>query len=242
MERKNYDAFQRIAEHFAVTPYDNGDDDLSIQVRCPCHDDQTPSLSISLKTGKLLVNCFGPCDNKDVIMYLKKHNLWPTEPKLPAFQQIYKEVLDHDESTFIIDSYLETRGLPTPESIPAIMRVRRSFSVENQAFQAILVKIQAIDGSWQGTHAILLDDDFKKASIDSPKRTYGALKGGYVRLREDQNSSILFVCEGIETGFGIMDSQSNGSIYCALSCTNLAKAYIPEQFQTIYICADNDEK
>jgi DNA primase len=35
--------------------------------RCPAHDDNNPSLSISERSGKILVHCFAGCDQEDVI-------------------------------------------------------------------------------------------------------------------------------------------------------------------------------
>jgi len=65
MNENSYSLFQLIAEHFDANPHENGEGHLTMQVKCPCHDDRTPSLSITLKDEKLLINCFGSCDNKE---------------------------------------------------------------------------------------------------------------------------------------------------------------------------------
>jgi putative DNA primase/helicase len=45
--------------------------------KCPAHDDQNPSLSITIgRTGTVLVHCFAGCDQQNVISELKKRNLW----------------------------------------------------------------------------------------------------------------------------------------------------------------------
>ncbi len=45
-------------------------------VRCPCHEDRTPSLSISDgQDGKLLVHCFAGCDGADVLAALRVRGL-----------------------------------------------------------------------------------------------------------------------------------------------------------------------
>ena len=45
--------------------------------RCPAHDDQTPSLSISdAEGGMVLVRCHAGCDQGRVIAALRARNLW----------------------------------------------------------------------------------------------------------------------------------------------------------------------
>lgn len=39
----------------------------SYMVKCPCHQDAKPSLGISEKDGKLLLNCFAGCDTRDIL-------------------------------------------------------------------------------------------------------------------------------------------------------------------------------
>jgi 5S rRNA maturation endonuclease (ribonuclease M5) len=50
-------------------------------VRCPGHDDRTPSLSITERDGKLLVKCFAGCDQTAVVQALKDLGVWPTSER-----------------------------------------------------------------------------------------------------------------------------------------------------------------
>ena len=44
--------------------------------RCPCHEDRTPSLSISDgEDGRLLVNCFAGCDPVEILRALNGQGL-----------------------------------------------------------------------------------------------------------------------------------------------------------------------
>lgn len=45
--------------------------------RCPAHDDNTPSLSLRVANGKLLVHCHAGCDQRTVIRTLEARGLWP---------------------------------------------------------------------------------------------------------------------------------------------------------------------
>ena len=47
-------------------------------VHCPGHEDKTPSLSVTNGGGKILVKCFGDCEQNRVIDTLKARNLWPS--------------------------------------------------------------------------------------------------------------------------------------------------------------------
>lgn len=47
-------------------------------VKCPCHADKNPSLSVDISNGKLLVKCFAGCSQKAVVDALKSRGLWPS--------------------------------------------------------------------------------------------------------------------------------------------------------------------
>ncbi len=47
------------------------------QAHCPCHDDKTPSLSISEKDGKVLVRCHAGCSQKTLVQHFKDAGVWP---------------------------------------------------------------------------------------------------------------------------------------------------------------------
>ena len=54
-------------------------------VRCPCHEDRTPSLSISDgRDGKILVNCFSGCDPVDILRALNGQGLSEPSGDSPA--------------------------------------------------------------------------------------------------------------------------------------------------------------
>jgi len=47
---------------------------------CPAHDDNTPSLSLKVQNGKLLVRCHAGCTQDSVVNELQKRGLWPSPP------------------------------------------------------------------------------------------------------------------------------------------------------------------
>ena len=50
------------------------------QCRCPAHDDQNPSLSITLKGGKVLFKCHAGCSQEAVLAALAERDLWHSKP------------------------------------------------------------------------------------------------------------------------------------------------------------------
>ena len=70
--------------------------------RCPAHDDQRASLSISKPNGKILLHCHAGCDQAEVIAALQARGLWPeSKPKQKA-QAVteYDYVDEHGELVF----------------------------------------------------------------------------------------------------------------------------------------------
>ena len=51
------------------------------QAHCPCHDDETPSLSISEIDGKVLVRCHAGCSQEALVQHFKDAGVWPGAQK-----------------------------------------------------------------------------------------------------------------------------------------------------------------
>ena len=46
--------------------------------KCPAHDDEKPSLSISVKSdGSPLLHCFAGCEFRNIVVALRDRGLWP---------------------------------------------------------------------------------------------------------------------------------------------------------------------
>lgn len=64
-----------IAEALGGTPAADG-----WKCRCPAHDDNHASLSLTVKDGKILLHCHAGCVQATVIAALKARGLWATKP------------------------------------------------------------------------------------------------------------------------------------------------------------------
>ena len=80
------------------SPKKNGNN--SFMVRCPCHNDNQQSLSISEENGKILINCFAGCKTEDILhsVGLEMKDLFSdkpsfTTPKPPNVEYIYSDRL-----------------------------------------------------------------------------------------------------------------------------------------------------
>ncbi len=51
---------------------------------CPAHDDESPSLNITERNGKVLLKCWSGCGQSEVIDALRRLHLWPDAKRQPA--------------------------------------------------------------------------------------------------------------------------------------------------------------
>lgn len=61
---------------------------------CPAHDDHNPSLSLTVKNGRLLVHCHAGCAQENVIAALRSRGLWPTRENVMGER---RTTIDEDE-------------------------------------------------------------------------------------------------------------------------------------------------
>ena len=63
--------------------------------RCPAHDDQRPSLSISAGIGgKVLVRCFAGCDQESVLAALRGRGLWADDSPRTSSWTMYRKLVE----------------------------------------------------------------------------------------------------------------------------------------------------
>lgn len=58
------------------------------KTHCPTHQDETPSLQVSERDGKILVKCFGGCSQEAVIEALRDRNLWHIPENSKKYRRI----------------------------------------------------------------------------------------------------------------------------------------------------------
>jgi len=235
--------------------------------RCPVHNDDNPSLSITERNGKLLVHCFAGCDQQAVWTALRGRQLLPdlhTEMRHTHEKWAHKQRLDWlakkgidpeaqartDRARRIweesgptngtpVDRYLKGRGLSL--DVPTTIRYHPGLRHGPTLF--ILPCMVAAVTIWPDNqivaiHRTFLEPDGRKAAISQNKLMLGSCRGGAARLAPCRDS--LMVGEGIETCLTAMQATGEPA-WAALSTSGLCALVLPNHVQYVTILADGDE-
>jgi len=230
-------------------------------VRCPAHDDRTPSLSIRDADGnKVLVCCHAGCDQEHVIAALRGRGLWGdnghrSTPWTPRRKPVKREP-DRDDAKrtamalaiwqsatpapgTLVATYLASRGIHLPPR--DALRFHRGLKHPSGGFWPAMVALVAngVDGTPIAIHrTFLARDGGGKAPVDPQKMMLGPCRGGAVRLADP--GDVLMIGEGIETCFAAMQA-SGQPAWAALSTSGLRALDLPKHVRDVIVLADGDE-
>lgn len=184
---------------------------------CPAHDDRNPSLSISDKNGKVLVNCLAGCSQESVIAALRGRGLWSGAG----------------------DSGLSIQGLP--EGIPDRWDgkpYQTHWTYRNADGSPIghVVRYENDEGKVVIPFFKRDGSNWKAGAAPEPRPLYG-LPG----ILSAKPTEVVFVVEG-EKCAEVLKVRG----YCATTSSGGAKAYTKTDWSTlkglsIVILPDNDE-
>lgn len=120
----------------------------------------------------------------------------------------------------------------------------------------------AIDGAapeFWGVHRTYLAQDasgiWRKAEVASPKKVYGSMKAGFIRLwsgtgprggkgaplSQAPEGDHVYITEGIEDGLSMAVIKPSARVLCAISLGNFKEIELPAAIKRVTIVADNDE-
>lgn len=104
-------------------------------VRCPAHDDRTPSLSVTSRDGRILLNCFSGCDNDSIPAALgltysdlfEDHTRWlgnfgPSRPRPMTAAQIEERIVFSEVIPTPLPNTLKPVPILEPDLIPSPLR------------------------------------------------------------------------------------------------------------------------
>jgi putative DNA primase/helicase len=123
--------------------------------------------------------------------------------------------------------------------------VQTNQAISKGEFPVLVARAQSALGEAITIHRTYLDQrSASKADVESPKKLMkgvNRLDGAAVRLSA-QKSTVLAVCEGIETGLAILSAHGEKmEVWSLLFAHNLSVADIPlNEFTEIHIYADHD--
>jgi hypothetical protein len=206
--------------------------------RCPCHDDRLPSLSLSDgdEPGRVLVHCFAGCDRRDILAALRDRGLLDEEyahrhearsrrikPPPPVItpdpQALAIWGMASPVEHTIVQLYLRARGI-TIAPPPSLRCAGGGYHLTDPA-TAMVAAVQAPDRRTIAVQVTRLDPSGeRKAQVLIPRRTYGALGNGAVRLAAaaatrvsalHMRTSII----GVSCFGGRRITSTTGTIFCA---------------------------
>jgi hypothetical protein len=233
---------------------------------CPAHRDRDPSLSIADgREGRVLVKCFGGCDQGAVIAALRARGLWPgrvdrdrrPDPKL---ERQRREADKADRARRVtrarriwagalpviagdtVDRYLRGRGLEPPAAgwPPSI----RSLPVASHPSGARFPALVAAACRWPGStpsavQCLALDQATTgKADIVPVRWTHGVLAGAAVRVSPWKSGRRVAITEGVEDALAVALAVPDTAAWAVLG--NSAKDLILPSGAKIVLCLDGD--
>jgi DNA primase len=223
--------------------------------RCPCHFDNTASLSLHDAGDKLLVWCFAGCSSLDVLAELRRRGLLDR----PERQQQRPTAADRDKRANaglgrrlaekatrakrtaeaaelwehaepagrVVANYLAGRGITVPA--PEALRWLPDAS-------AIVARVDDVRGRLAAVHRTFLyvtGNGWRRRN----RMMLGPCAGGAVRLAPAAET--MLVGEGIETVLSAMQAAAMSG-WAALSTSGLKSLTLPEIVRSVIIVADND--
>ena len=233
----------------------------SWMVRCPAHDDRTPSLSIcDASNGKVLVRCHAGCGQEQVITALRSHGLWAQDGDRPLKRRAARTVAvdrsDHGDTERIkaalaiwqaatpaagnlAEAYLTSRGLRL--SPPPTLRFHVGLKHPSGGTWPAMVGLvtRGTDDRPMAVHrTFLAPDGIGKAPVDKPKMMLGPCRGGAVKLGAP--CDLVMVGEGIETSLAAMFATGHPA-WAALSTAGLRSLDLPDAVRDVIVLADGDD-
>jgi hypothetical protein len=231
-------------------------------VRCPVHDDRTPSLSLADGAdGRLLVRCMAGCSFANVMAALRNRGMadrggdWHRPDPLAIARERAKAAeqdAQRERQAMAIwleagpitgtpaETYLRSRAITCP--LPDSLRFHPDcwHSPTARRHPAMVARI---DGANRiAIHRTYLAPDGRtKAAISTPRAMLGSPAGGAVRLSD--GTGPLVVAEGLETALSLASGLLRGpaTVWAALSTSGLRTLRLPLEPRRLTIATDGDD-
>jgi hypothetical protein len=233
-------------------------------VRCPAHDDRSPSLSLRDGPDGLIVHCFTGCEPRDVYEALRAQGLL----EKGVVSTFNRRGSDHDDDDFartakalklwgaaepiggtLAAKYLTRRGVTAPPNVHDSLRFHRKVifgkdEADRWRFVPCLLALvrNVVTNKPQAVHRIGLTPEGDKLD----RMALGPIAGGTVKLWDDAEvTTALTIGEGIETTLAGASVEHQSTLlrpaWAALNTANLRAFKVLRGIEALTILVDNDE-
>ncbi len=212
---------------------------------CPAHDDKSPSLSIKQDGEKILLHCHAGCAYEDIASALdirEKNHQRSNEYQSESFKRIWGEIESiNTRPENAASRYLKQRGINSdvfPSTLGFIRELKYSEKGKTSFHPALVGKITNSEGFLKGVMRTYITEDGYKASVDTPKKCLGEIKGCGVRLGNIVGP-VVHITEGIETGLAIY-AAINQPVIAALNAGNQKTLEFESCIKEVHMWPDKD--
>lgn len=219
---------------------------------CPIHKGH----SLCLRDGEIgvLVCCWGGCDSTAVLRELRRLGCLDDSRR----QDLALAALPHPRELRLTDGvrrarqfwrkarplagtpadqYLRCRGITADEN-PSL-RYLPDVWIDGRSFRALCAALLSPDHAVSGVQLTLLHDGgHGKANIINPRRTFGSLGHGAVRL--GAAGEVLGLAEGIETALSAT-TMTQIPVWACLGAARMASVAIPHCVRELHVFGDADD-
>lgn len=219
---------------------------------CPAHNDRTPSLSVSLGRGAILLHCFAGCDQESVLAALAREGvsastlfsgaaIAPTMDASPIAKPSSAALRIWSDAQPLRDSpakaYLESRGILAASSTLRFHPRTPLGPKGRTRFLPAMISAVSLDEGPIAVHRTFLSGN-AKADFDKPKRALGALGEAAVRLFAPASGK-LGLAEGIESAMSAY-ALTGIPVWASLGNERFGLVSVPESVTELHLFVDHD--
>lgn len=139
----------------------------------------------------------------------------------------------------LAETYLrEHRHVSVPISPRALKCMPRAHA--GWAVPALIAAVQGLDGRVTAVQCTYLNPDTgAKADVRAPRKIFGRMHNGAVRLHMPDRSGLLGLAEGVETALSVFEL-TGIPCWATLGAHRLARIALPPDVREVHIFRDND--